>query len=407
MLVAGEPLVVHALRRAIAGVDLGYVVTVAPQGHVDTFISIVEPVLSEAGLDGVVVAGGRERQDSVRIGLDALPAAIETVLIHDAARALAPSSLFGHVVAAVMERGTGPANADPSGAAFGVVPGLPVVDTLKSVGADGLVTGTPDRASLRAVQTPQGFPRAALVAAHARAVTEGWTAVTDDAGLIERLGGRVWVVPGEARATKVTVEADLGRLEQWLAESVAPSPSAGPLLLVLSGPPYSGKSTLARSLAQTRRATHVRIDALEEGLRQASGRAAVGVLGYAAGMALAREQLLLGLPVVADAVNPVPESRAAWVDLAADTGARLVQVELIISGVDERSRRAAVRDVQGHPVPAADRAAGLDYQPWREGRDGQRHQIETTHLSPEQVVAEVQRLLGEPEASVSREAEHE
>ena len=143
------------------------------------------------------VTGGAERTASVAAGLAALPAGCDVVLVHDAARCLTPTAVFDRVVAAVR------AGAD------GVVPGLAVVDTVKTVDAEGLVTGTPDRVSLRAVQTPQGFPRAVLLAAHASGV-----AATDDAALVERAGRRVLVVEGDPMAFKVTTPDDLERAER-------------------------------------------------------------------------------------------------------------------------------------------------------------------------------------------------
>jgi 2-C-methyl-D-erythritol 4-phosphate cytidylyltransferase len=119
------------------------------------------------------------------------------VLVHDAARGLTPSSLFASVAAAV------------AGGAAAVVPGLPVVDTIKQVDDSGTVVATPPRAALRAIQTPQGFRREVLDRAHAEAGTH---AVTDDATLVEALGLPVLVVPGDPRAHKVTTPEDVDRL---------------------------------------------------------------------------------------------------------------------------------------------------------------------------------------------------
>jgi 2-C-methyl-D-erythritol 4-phosphate cytidylyltransferase len=99
----------------------------------------------------------------------------------------------------------------------GVVPGLAVVDTLKQVDGAGRVLGTVDRSAVVAVQTPQGFPRALLERAHA-AAPDGLA--TDDAGLVERLGEPVLVVPGDPMALKVTPPDDLARA-QWLLARLA------------------------------------------------------------------------------------------------------------------------------------------------------------------------------------------
>ncbi len=191
--IGDRPLIVHALR-GIAGVSrVREVVVVVPPGHREEF----RPLVGDARL----VDGGAERTDSVAAGLAALSPEVDLVLVHDAARALAPAVLFDAVVDAVL------AGADAA------VPGLPVVDTIKQVDADGAVTGTPERAHLRAVQTPQGFRRAALEGAH----TLGLQA-TDDAALVEAAGGRVQVIDGHPAALKVTVPADLDAARRMLAD---------------------------------------------------------------------------------------------------------------------------------------------------------------------------------------------
>ena len=96
------------------------------------------------------------------------------------------------------------------------MPGIPLVDTVKSVDADGVITGTPDRATLRAVQTPQGFVRELLVAAHRTGVV-----ATDDAALVELGGHHVLVVDGDPLAFKVTTPDDLEHAERVLAQRAA------------------------------------------------------------------------------------------------------------------------------------------------------------------------------------------
>jgi 2-C-methyl-D-erythritol 4-phosphate cytidylyltransferase len=143
-------------------------------------------------LDVLVTAGGEERQESVRHGLTALPPGVDHVLVHDAARALAPPELFTAVIAALRA------------GAEAVVPVLPVADTVKRVIGDR-VTGTVERGDLRAVQTPQGFALDLLVRAHAQTGPPA----TDDAALVERLGRTVHTVPGSEEAFKVTRAIDL------------------------------------------------------------------------------------------------------------------------------------------------------------------------------------------------------
>jgi 2-C-methyl-D-erythritol 4-phosphate cytidylyltransferase len=122
------------------------------------------------------------------------------VLVHDAARALVPPSLVQRVAAAVRDGHDA------------VIPVLPLVDTVKQVDDSDHVIGTVDRSVLRAVQTPQGFRRAVLEAAHRAAVD----ALTDDAGLVEKLGVRVMCVPGSEAALKITRPHDLAVAEVLL-----------------------------------------------------------------------------------------------------------------------------------------------------------------------------------------------
>jgi 2-C-methyl-D-erythritol 4-phosphate cytidylyltransferase len=157
--------------------------------------------LLRAAVDGLVltvVAGGDSRQESVAAALAALPADVDAVLVHDAARAFVPPAVTARVVEAL------------DAGAPAVVPALPVPDTVKRV-SGARVLATVDRTSLRAVQTPQGFRRDVLERAHAH----GTPGATDDAGLVESLGLPVTVVEGSAEAFKVT-----GPLDLLLAEAL-------------------------------------------------------------------------------------------------------------------------------------------------------------------------------------------
>jgi 2-C-methyl-D-erythritol 4-phosphate cytidylyltransferase len=193
--VGGAPLLVHAARMLLSLTDLERVVIAAPADRIDE----VRQLLPEV----TVVCGGATRQDSVRLALDALPADVDIVLVHDAARALAPVSLADRVLAAVR------------GGCDAVVPGLPVTDTVKQVDADGHVLATVDRGTLRAVQTPQGFRRSVLEAVHRNPPDSD---ATDDAGLAEAAGIEVCVVAGEPEAFKVTTPFDLAIAEAVLRE---------------------------------------------------------------------------------------------------------------------------------------------------------------------------------------------
>lgn len=206
VVLGGRPLLGHALAGVAAVLGVGSVVVVVPADLVDPS----GPAWAGVDLpDGaVVVAGGADRTASVAAGLAALDPSCEVVLVHDAARCLTPPAVFERVADAVR-----------AGAA-GVVPGVPVVDTVKVVDDRGVVTATPDRATLRAVQTPQGFRREVLLAAHASGVV-----ATDDAALVEALGHEVLVVEGDPAALKVTTPADLAHAERLLA---APTPEGRP-----------------------------------------------------------------------------------------------------------------------------------------------------------------------------------
>jgi 2-C-methyl-D-erythritol 4-phosphate cytidylyltransferase len=193
-LLGGIPLLVHAVRALQAATLVGEVIVAAPPDAVDAVADLLRR-------SAQVVAGGDERTDSVRASLAVLGPSVEVVLVHDAARPLAPPTLIDAVAAAVI------------GGAPAVVPGVPVVDTVKEVDADGWVVRTPRRDILRAVQTPQGFRRDVLARAH----EQTGATVTDDAGLVEALGEPVLVIPGAADAFKITSPADMLLAEAVLA----------------------------------------------------------------------------------------------------------------------------------------------------------------------------------------------
>ncbi len=146
------------------------------------------------------VPGGARRRDSVRAGLDALPASASHVLVHDAARPLVTPDLVRRVIDRLL-----------AGGVDAVVPVVPVRDTLKRVG-DGWVIATVDRRGLAGAQTPQGFRVEVLRAAH----DAGDDDAGDDALLVERIGGSVATVEGEEANLKVTFPGDLALAEAWL-----------------------------------------------------------------------------------------------------------------------------------------------------------------------------------------------
>jgi 2-C-methyl-D-erythritol 4-phosphate cytidylyltransferase/2-C-methyl-D-erythritol 2,4-cyclodiphosphate synthase len=201
----GVPILERALRGVFDSVEPAQVVVVAPDSHLKAARAIAARVAGAASSSVTVVSGGATRQTSVAAGLAALGQDVDTVLVHDAARALTPPALFDRVARAVRSTGGG------------VIPALPVTDTIKRVGADAVVLGTVDRSDLVHVQTPQGFPRADLEVAYAGAGEEH----TDDAALFAASGRPVTVVEGEARAFKITTAWDLRRAENVLGAQTA------------------------------------------------------------------------------------------------------------------------------------------------------------------------------------------
>ncbi len=264
MPVGGQPLVVWAIKAALACQSTTAIVVLAPPGHVHEMSEALNagsvphdvrsspdgalspnssPAESSSpspspsfdtsdGVDVQVVEGGAQRSDSVLIGLQALPDDVGIVLVHDAARALAPVDVFDRVVDAVR-----------SGHAS-VIPVVAVTDTIKRVGRsarlDGPASGssnspysasgapahgewvlaTMDRSDLRAAQTPQGFLRETLAHAHAHVPAAGLAdaPATDDAGMVEAMGATVFAVAGHPRSMKITSAHDLAVAQVWLRE---------------------------------------------------------------------------------------------------------------------------------------------------------------------------------------------
>jgi len=193
----GQPLLAEPLRRLDESDWIDAIVLVAPPGWEEPAILLAEEV--GCGKVSACVPGGETRSDSVRAGVAEVPEDAAVVLVHDAARPRLPAEVIERVLAPLSEGWDG------------VVPGLPVSDTLKKVGADGAVEDTVSRDGLWAVQTPQAFAADVF----RRAVANGGEA-TDCAGLVEAGGGRVKVVEGDARLLKVTTADDLAKIASWL-----------------------------------------------------------------------------------------------------------------------------------------------------------------------------------------------
>ncbi|WP_423924336.1 2-C-methyl-D-erythritol 4-phosphate cytidylyltransferase [Frigoribacterium sp. 2-23] len=201
--VAGRSILERSLESLFASATPTQVVVVVPAALVTESEALVASVAGHAADYASVVAGGASRQASVAAGLAVLAPDVATVLVHDCARPFTPTAQFDLVAGTVVATGGG------------VVPGLPVSDTIKRVSSDGSVVETVDRAELVAMQTPQGFPRHELDAAYAAAVAEH----TDDAALFQAAGHDVVVVPGDPIAFKITTPWDLARAETIAAEA--------------------------------------------------------------------------------------------------------------------------------------------------------------------------------------------
>ncbi len=194
----GRTLLEFAVAGLVESGVVDHIAVAVPPDRVDEAKQIL-------GGQATVVAGGADRTQSVSLALAAVTGSNppEFVLVHDAARALTPSRLIVRVVDALR-----------AGHAA-VVPALPLSDTIKAVDANGVVLGTPERAGLRAVQTPQGFATDLLLRAY-RAHAASGAGFTDDASLVEHVGGQVQVVDGDPLAFKITTQLDL-----MLARAVA------------------------------------------------------------------------------------------------------------------------------------------------------------------------------------------
>lgn len=190
----GVPILVHTLRKFEGASAVDAVFLVVPAGDADV---IRRDMVDFYGLGKVrkILPGGRERQDSVRAGIDALPEEAEVVVIHDGVRPFVTADLIGMSVEGARE--------------FGAVSlGVPVKDTVKSVETGGWVEHTMERTKLWLTQTPQAFRREVIREAYRRAFAEGFYG-TDDASLVERIGIRVRMLPGLYENIKITTPGDL------------------------------------------------------------------------------------------------------------------------------------------------------------------------------------------------------
>lgn len=202
---AGRPTLARALEAVFAMREKPQVIVTVPPSFVPIAKELARSVPGGDDHDVTVIIGGASRQESVAAALSHLEPSVRVVLVHDAARPLTPSVIFDSVAAEVASSGAG------------VVPGLPIADTIKRTDDAGQVVETVDRSVLMAVQTPQGFPREHLVAAHTDATQE----FTDDSALVASAGYPVAMIAGDQLAFKITTAWELRRAEQLFTGSVA------------------------------------------------------------------------------------------------------------------------------------------------------------------------------------------
>ncbi len=193
---AEKTLIEHALENVAEVPALEQVIVAVPAGHEAQTVEIIELALAGKNVRFDVVVGGQTRQQSIANALGVIDPEIEVVLVHDAARALAPASLFTRVASEVRRTG------------LGVVPVMKIADTVKRVDAN-VVRETVDREALRVAQTPQGFVAKELLKAYAATTAEH----TDDASLVQAHGMQVNAIEGDERAFKITTADDLTAAE--------------------------------------------------------------------------------------------------------------------------------------------------------------------------------------------------
>ncbi|HET8577935.1 MAG TPA: 2-C-methyl-D-erythritol 4-phosphate cytidylyltransferase [Methylomirabilota bacterium] len=202
LVLAGAPVLVHTLRALGRSRALTGTVVAVPAERVTATRALLRRFRVPRVLD--VVAGGAERQESVWRGLQAVPAAVGWVVVHDAVRPFIDAALVERVLAAARRHGAATC-------------GVAVRETVKRV-KETVVEATVDREGLWLVQTPQAFSRALLWEAHEKARRDGYSG-TDDAVLVERLGARVAMVPGLPRNLKITTPDDLKTARLWIPRS--------------------------------------------------------------------------------------------------------------------------------------------------------------------------------------------
>ena len=198
---AGTPMAVYSLRTLSSVSDVAAITLVVAADHIETATSIVHqhgpwprPIR--------LTPGGAERQDSVAAGLSLVDPAAEVVIVHDAARPFASASCVQACIDAALSTGA-------------AIVAVPARDTIKVVDPQAVVRQTLDRRNIWLAQTPQVFRAVLLRQAYERAQRDGYIG-TDDAALVERVGGTVRVVPGDWANRKITTPDDLHWAEWYL-----------------------------------------------------------------------------------------------------------------------------------------------------------------------------------------------
>ncbi|MDO9591784.1 MAG: 2-C-methyl-D-erythritol 4-phosphate cytidylyltransferase [Erysipelotrichaceae bacterium] len=205
----GKAVLAHTLEKLCASGILSECIVVVPQGEIEIYKNLSAGIDTSCGCILRFTEGGADRNASVRLGLEALNEACTCVLIHDGARPFVPVECIVSVVKKALETGA-------------AVVAVPVKDTIKIVGPEGVIESTPDRSRLYHIQTPQVFRRDWIEEAHKAALAQGWES-TDDSGLVERLGYSVHIVPGSYYNLKLTTPEDLVLANNLLEAVMKPS----------------------------------------------------------------------------------------------------------------------------------------------------------------------------------------
>ena len=205
MELGGRPLLAVTVERFELSPDIDGIVLVVPPDKVDYCRGEIVERYDLAKVKKVV-AGGKRRQDSVRLGLEATEGHFPLVLIHDGVRPLVPPDLISRIVRAANQYRA-------------VIPALAARETIKEADEAGLVVKTHDRRTLWLVQTPQAFRYEDILEAHRLAFEQNWEEITDDALLIERTGVPVKIIEGSEENIKITTRQDL-ELARFLIRQV-------------------------------------------------------------------------------------------------------------------------------------------------------------------------------------------